>query len=95
MPAIHAQIRTRLDTVSYGPIRCSEYPYHETASSTDQEHSSAAILARSREPVQHIMFRPLHLSLREFHEQRLDHGRHDVARGDGVDTDVILTPLHG
>jgi hypothetical protein len=38
---------------------------------------------------------PLVAALGELDEELLNHGSDDVAGGDGVDTDVVLTPLSG
>lgn len=79
MPAIHPQV-------------CAG---HVRARIADQEHGGAAVLVRGRQAVQHVLGWPLRRALGELHKEVCDHGRQDVAGGDGVDADVVDAPLGG
>lgn len=79
MASVHPQITAR----------------HETACITDQEHCRAPVFLRCAELAQHILRRPVPSPVRELLEERLDHGRDDVAGRYGVDADAVLAPLGG
>lgn len=79
MSTIHPQVRTS----------------HEAAGVGYQERSGTSVLLRLAQASQHILLGPLGLPLWEFLEQSLDHGSYDVARGDGVDSNTVLTPFRG
>lgn len=68
---------------------------HKAASITEQEDSSTTVLLGTRQTAQHVLLGPLVASLGEVDEELLHHGGDDVARGDGVDTDVVLAPFGG
>lgn len=68
---------------------------HKAARLTNEEHSGAAVLLGLAELAQHILRGPVPFALGVLLEQRLDHGRHDVARRDGVHADAVLAPLGG
>ena len=67
---------------------------HEGAGVADEKDRSATVLLRGRQSTKHVLLGPLVAALGELHEQVLDHGGHDVAGGDGVDADSVLTPFH-
>lgn len=77
--AVHAQVTTG----------------HEAAGVAEQKYSSTAIFLRARQAAQHVLLGPLIATLGELGKELLNHGSHDVARGDGVDTNVVLAPLGG
>lgn len=79
MATVHAQVATS----------------HEAAGVAEQEHGGTAVLLRARQAAQHVLLGPLVAALGELDEELLDHSSHDVAGGDGVDTDVVLAPLGG
>lgn len=66
---------------------------HEAAGIAEQEHGSAAVFLRTGQAAQHILLGPLVATLGELDKKLLNHGGHDIAGGDGVDTDVVLAPL--
>lgn len=68
---------------------------HEATGITEEEHSSAAVLLRARQTAQHVLLGPLVAALGKFDEELFHHGGDDVARGDGVDADVVLAPFGG
>lgn len=68
---------------------------HKAAGIAEQEDRGTAVLLRTRQTAEHVLFRPLVAALWELNEQVLHHGGDNVARGDGVDTDVVLAPLGG
>lgn len=77
MATVHAQITTS----------------HETACIAEQEHRRTAVLLGTGQTAQHVLLGPLVAALGELDEQLLDHLRDDVARGNGVDADVVLAPF--
>lgn len=79
MPTVYPQIRTR----------------HKTTRTTHQEHPRAPILLRPTQFPQHILRWPVSPALRILFEQLFHHGRHDVARGNGVDADAMGAPFGG
>lgn len=79
MATVHAQITTS----------------HETACIAEQEHCRTAVLLGTGQTAQHVLLGPLVAALGVLDEQLLDHLRDDVARGNGVDADVVLAPLGG
>lgn len=68
---------------------------HEAARITEQEDRRTAVLLRTGQAAQHVLLGPLVAALGEVDEELLDHGGDDVARGDGVDADVVLAPFGG
>ena len=64
-------------------------PCHEATSFAEQEYRSSAVFFRLAELAEHILRRPLALTLGKLFEQRLDHGRDDIAGRDGVDADAV------
>lgn len=68
---------------------------HEAASITDQEDSGATVLLGTRQTAQHVLLRPLLAALRVLDKEFLDHLGDNIAGADGVDADVVLTPLGG
>jgi hypothetical protein len=67
--------------------------HHKATSITNQKHGRPSVLARFRQPPQHILRRPVRLPLRILLKQCLHHGRDNVPGRDGVDADVVLAPL--
>lgn len=70
-------------------------PSHEAARITEQEHRGATVLLRAGKAAQHVLLGPLVAALGELDEQLFNHLGDDVARGNGVDADVVLAPLGG
>lgn len=66
---------------------------HEAASIAEQEDCSTTVLLRAGQTAQHVLLGPLVAALGELDEQLLDHLSDDVARGNGVDADVVLAPF--
>lgn len=66
---------------------------HEAAGIAEKEDSGATVLFRSGETGKHVLFGPLVAAFGELDKQLLNHGGDDVARGDGVDADVIGAPF--
>lgn len=68
---------------------------HEAAGVAEEEDGGAAVLVGRGQTTQHVMLGPFVAALGELLEQLLDHGSDNVARRDGVDPDVVRTPLCG
>ena len=66
---------------------------HEAARIAEQEDRCTAVLLRAGQAAQHVLLGPLVAALGELDEQILDHLGDDVARGNGVDADVVLAPF--
>jgi len=66
---------------------------HETTGVTNEKDRGAAILLGRAELAEHVLRRPVPFPLGVLLEQRLNHRRHDVARGDGIDANTMRTPL--
>jgi hypothetical protein len=66
---------------------------HEAAGLTEKEDSSSPVLVRLGEAAEHILLGPVVTTFGELDEQLLNHGSDNVTRGDGVDSNAILTPL--
>ena len=79
MATVHAQVATS----------------HEAASITEQEDGCPAVLLRAGETAKHVFLWPLITAVGEVNEQLLYHRSDNVARRDGVDTNVVLPPLGG
>lgn len=75
--AIHSQVASR----------------HEATSITEEEDGSTTVFIWVGESAEHVLLGPLIATVRELVEQLLNHGGDNVARGDGVDADVELTPF--
>lgn len=73
--------------------RCESH--HEATCVADQEDCRSPVLPRRAQPSEHVLRWPVFLPLRELLEQLLHHGGDDVAGGDGVDADVVLSPFAG
>lgn len=79
MATVHAQVATS----------------HEAAGIAEQENGCTAVLLWPGETTKHVLLRPLVATIREVDEQFLNHSSNNVARGDSVDTNVVLAPLSG
>ena len=79
MPTINPQITAR----------------HERAGITDEEDRGAAVLLRHGELAEHVLRGPVAAAVGELLEERLHHGRDDVAGRDGVDADAVVAPFGG
>lgn len=79
MATIHAEIATS----------------HEAACIAKQENSGATVLLRSGEAAKHVLLRPPFPTLGELDEQLLNHSGDNVARGDGVNSNVVGAPFGG
>ena len=66
---------------------------HEAARIAEHEHSSATELSGFAELAEHVLRWPVPPSFRELFEKRCGHGGHDVAGGDGVDSNAELAPF--
>ncbi len=66
---------------------------HEAARIAEQEDRRTAVLLRAGQTAQHVLLGPLVAALGELDKQILNHLRDDVARGNGVDADVVLAPF--
>lgn len=70
-------------------------PRHKAARVADAKHRRAPVLLGHTELAQHILRGPVAPALGVFLEESFDHGRRDVARGDGVDADAVRAPFRG
>lgn len=77
MAAINAQVATR----------------HKTTGVAEEEDGRSSIFTWQAQSPQHVLLGPYLLALGEIVKERLQHVRHNVPRGQGVDTDAILAPL--
>lgn len=68
---------------------------HERAGVREEEHGGATVLVGGGQTAEHVVLGPFVAALGELLEELLDHGGDNVTGGDGVDADVVRTPLHG
>jgi hypothetical protein len=68
---------------------------HETAGIADQEDGCSSVFFRLAQSAQHILRWPFSLSLGILLEKHGDHLCYDVAWGNGIHADAILTPFGG
>jgi hypothetical protein len=68
-------------------------PSHEAAGIAEQKHGRPAVLLWVTEALEHVCVGPCSAPLRNSLKQPRRHGRHDVARRDGVDADAVLAPF--
>jgi hypothetical protein len=66
---------------------------HEAASIAEKEDSGATVLFRPGETGKHVLLGPLVAAFGELDKQLLNHSGDNVARGDGVDADVVGAPF--
>lgn len=66
---------------------------HEAAGIAEEVDRDSAVVLRLGQTTKHVLLGPLGAALGILDEQLLNHGGDNVARGDGVDSNAILTPL--
>lgn len=66
---------------------------HERAGIANQEHGCSTVLFGLAQLAQHVLSRPLALSLWVLDKQSFHHGCDNVSRRNSVDADSVLAPL--